>query len=91
MYYTNATNTFADALQEGEAQHSGQTAIGFVRHSSSNFARSTVDRDGVHHERWSLVKKAYLHIRQVVLNNATVMEKTSLQLPVVNTATLSSW
>ncbi|CAL8292155.1 unnamed protein product [Gadus morhua 'NCC'] len=47
--------------------------------------------DGVHHERWSLVKKAYLHIRQVVLNNATVMEKTSLQLPVVNTATLSSW
>ncbi|CAL8292404.1 unnamed protein product [Arctogadus glacialis] len=47
--------------------------------------------DGVRHERWSLVMKAYLHIRQVVLNNATVMEKTSLQLPVVNTATLSSW
>ncbi|CAJ1069328.1 brefeldin A-inhibited guanine nucleotide-exchange protein 3-like [Xyrichtys novacula] len=47
--------------------------------------------DGVRHERWSLVTRAYLHIRQVILNNAAVMEGTTIQLPVVNSATIASW
>ncbi|CAJ1074242.1 PREDICTED: uncharacterized protein LOC107660364 [Xyrichtys novacula] len=47
--------------------------------------------DGVRHERWSLVTRANLHIQQVILNNAAVMEGTTIQLPVVNSATIATW
>lgn len=47
--------------------------------------------EGVRRERWSLIILAYRHIRQVIINNAVVMEKTTIQLPEMNTATVSSW
>ena len=37
-------NTFANTLQEGEAQHSDLTAIVCLRHFSSNSTSSTVDQ-----------------------------------------------
>ncbi|KAK7922385.1 hypothetical protein WMY93_009287 [Mugilogobius chulae] len=46
---------------------------------------------GVRTKRWTLVIRDYLHIRQIVLNNASVMDKTTIQLPVINTATVASW
>ncbi|CAL8311620.1 unnamed protein product [Arctogadus glacialis] len=38
-------NTFANTLQEGEAQHSDLTAIVCLRHFSSNSTSSTVDQE----------------------------------------------
>ncbi|KAK3095779.1 hypothetical protein FSP39_019003 [Pinctada imbricata] len=41
--------------------------------------------------RWTLISRAYNKIRQLVLNNARVMENTEPQLPEINNTTLSQW
>lgn len=87
LYYTNATHTFANTLQEGEAQHSDLTAIVCLRHFSSNSTSSTVDQARM----WSQapVFEPYPHIRQVIIINIMVMEKSTTRLQVINTATIT--
>ena len=41
--------------------------------------------------RWTLVGQAYKKIRDVVLNNRTVMAQTTIQLVEINQATLARW
>ncbi|XP_076854766.1 uncharacterized protein LOC143509853 [Brachyhypopomus gauderio] len=46
---------------------------------------------GVRFGRWTLICRAYKHIRECVLSNAHVMQGTTIQLPEVNATTLSEW
>ena len=41
--------------------------------------------------RWTLIMRAYKNIREAVLANAVVMDKTQIQLADVNTKTLALW
>ncbi|XP_056120612.1 uncharacterized protein LOC130097697 [Rhinichthys klamathensis goyatoka] len=47
--------------------------------------------DGVRVSRFTMVVRAYKHIRECILNNAKVMSETTIQLPEVNTATVTQW
>lgn len=47
--------------------------------------------DGVRLSRWTLIIQAYKQLRECVLNNSIIMEKTTIQLPEVNNTTLSQW
>ena len=41
--------------------------------------------------RWTLVGNAYKRIRETILNNATVMQQTNIQLAEINQRTLIQW
>nr|XP_054597768.1 uncharacterized protein LOC107391949 [Nothobranchius furzeri] len=47
--------------------------------------------EGVTFSRWTLIIRAYKHIRECILNNFTIMEETTIQLPEVNKTTLTQW
>lgn len=47
--------------------------------------------DGVRVSRFTMVIRAYKHIRECILTNAKVMSETTIQLPEVNTATVTQW
>ncbi|XP_070403353.1 uncharacterized protein [Nothobranchius furzeri] len=47
--------------------------------------------EGVAFSRWTLIIRAYKHIRECILNNITIMEETTIQLPEVNKTTLTQW
>ena len=48
-------------------------------------------RDGKTVLRWTLIGQAYKRIRDVVISNKLVMEKTGIQLVEINQATLTKW
>jgi hypothetical protein len=50
-----------------------------------------VRKEGVRIQRWTLVCRDYKAIREMVLNNARVMEETGIQIVEINTATLTQW
>ena len=52
---------------------------------------SNVRKDGKTIVRWTLVSQTYKDIRNMVLNNRTIMEQTNIQLAEVNNATLVQW
>ncbi|XP_057184274.1 ras-associated and pleckstrin homology domains-containing protein 1-like [Triplophysa rosa] len=47
--------------------------------------------DGVRVSRFTMVARAYRHIRECILTNAKVMSETTIQLPEVNAATVTQW
>ncbi|XP_016104551.1 uncharacterized protein [Sinocyclocheilus grahami] len=47
--------------------------------------------DGVRVSRFTMVARAYKHIRECILTNAKVMSETTIQLPEVNAATVTQW
>lgn len=47
--------------------------------------------DGKSQSRWTQVMHCYNNIQQCILLNAVVMDETDLQLPKINTTTLSQW
>lgn len=55
------------------------------------FPSSRRNEEGIKVDRWTLIGRAYEHIRQCVLHNAHVMANTSLQLPSINKTTLTQW
>lgn len=55
------------------------------------FPGSKRNPQGIKVDRWTLIGRAYEHIRQCILNNAQVMANTSLQLPSINKTTLTQW
>ena len=79
-------NILTGASQLGGAQRSGLTAIVsvclFVRLCEEYSGPRRID--GVRHECWTLFTRA-------ILNNAVVMERTTLQLPVMISATIATW
>lgn len=52
---------------------------------------SPVKKNGNTTLRWTLVGNAYKRIRETVLNNAYVMQQTSIQLAEINQRTLIQW
>lgn len=52
---------------------------------------SPVKQNGNTTLRWTLVGNAYKKIRETVINNARVMQQTSIQLAEVNQRTLTQW
>ncbi|XP_071325194.1 uncharacterized protein [Trachinotus anak] len=50
-----------------------------------------VRRDGVRLSRFTMVARAYKHIRECIITNAKVMSETTIQLPEVNAATATQW
>ncbi|KAF3851508.1 hypothetical protein F7725_013280 [Dissostichus mawsoni] len=73
--------------------HSGQTATEWWRPSSQGSVASTktlcAARERV--SRFTMVIRAYKHIRECVITNAKVMTETTIQLPEVNVATVTQW
>ncbi|XP_026110190.1 uncharacterized protein LOC113083135 [Carassius auratus] len=47
--------------------------------------------EGVRVSRFTVVARAYKHIRECILTNAKVMSETTIQLPEVNAATVTQW
>ncbi|XP_073689357.1 uncharacterized protein [Garra rufa] len=47
--------------------------------------------EGVRVSRFTMVARAYKHIRECILTNAKVMSETTIQLPEVNAATVTQW
>lgn len=52
---------------------------------------SNIQRKGSTTLRWTLVSRAYKKIRDAILNNARIMEETSIQLAEINNTTLIQW
>ncbi|XP_062605931.1 uncharacterized protein LOC134267733 [Saccostrea cucullata] len=55
------------------------------------FPSSRRNQQGIKLDRWTLIGRAYEHIRQCILNNAQVMANTAIQLPSINKTTLTQW
>nr|XP_055076379.1 uncharacterized protein LOC129455635 [Misgurnus anguillicaudatus] len=53
--------------------------------------KSPTKKDGVCTPRWSKVLSDYHHIRELVLNNPTLMDETTIQLFEINHRTLTQW
>nr|XP_055076380.1 uncharacterized protein LOC129455637 [Misgurnus anguillicaudatus] len=53
--------------------------------------RRQTKKDGVCTPRWSKVLSDYHHIRELVLNNPTLMDETTIQLFEINHRTLTQW
>ncbi|KAK2874526.1 hypothetical protein Q8A67_021679 [Cirrhinus molitorella] len=47
--------------------------------------------EGVRVSRFTMIARAYKHIRECILTNAKVMSETTIQLPEVNAATVTQW
>ena len=52
---------------------------------------SPVKKNGNTTLRWTLIHKAYVKIREAVLNNAQVMQQTGIQLAEINQRTMIQW
>ncbi|XP_076848241.1 uncharacterized protein LOC143493605 [Brachyhypopomus gauderio] len=61
----------------------------FIRLANIHRSPKTLGKVSV--SRWALMLEDYRKIRQLVLNNGTVMEQTTLQLVEVNQKTLMQW
>ncbi|KAI9543825.1 hypothetical protein NQZ68_008873 [Dissostichus eleginoides] len=53
--------------------------------------KNTVRCEGKRVSRFTMVIRAYKHIRECVITNAKVMTETTIQLPEVNVATVTQW
>ena len=52
---------------------------------------SAVCCEGRRVSRFTVVTRAYKHIRECIVSNTKVMSETTIQLPQVNAATLAQW